>query len=315
MIGGFPASSHLPGVLTLDNPAPASDESRPTGDQSASRSDGPSDGGPDGGERSRGLRDQFKVTREAAIRLVRAHLELAQAEFAEILERVRRIAVFVGLAVALLFFVGVFAPIGAMLFLGEWLFGSIGWGVLLGMELSVALAVTLILAALGSSGGDLGRPFLVAVVLGVAVGFLLGLDVANEGWRRLGEEIAPTLAPDSRPLVVATAILAGLGGILGLVAGVRSGGLGGTIGGLVFGAILGALVGAFSAVTFGRQVGAAIGVAVGLLVWPLMAAIVLFRRGIDVERLKESFWPSQTIETTKETIEWVREQTPLGRKS
>jgi len=25
--------------------------------------------------------------------------------------------------------------------------------------------------------------------------------------------------------------------------------------------------------------------------------------------------PNQTIETTKETIEWVREQMPLGRKS
>ena len=33
------------------------------------------------------------------------------------------------------------------------------------------------------------------------------------------------------------------------------------------------------------------------------------------DSLKARFTPSQTIETTKETIEWVREQTPLGRKS
>jgi hypothetical protein len=39
------------------------------------------------------------------------------------------------------------------------------------------------------------------------------------------------------------------------------------------------------------------------------------RRGVDTDALKARFIPTATIETTKETIEWVREQTPLGRKS
>ena len=39
------------------------------------------------------------------------------------------------------------------------------------------------------------------------------------------------------------------------------------------------------------------------------------RRGVDAEALKARFLPRQTMDTTKETIEWVRAQTPLGRKS
>ena len=43
--------------------------------------------------------------------------------------------------------------------------------------------------------------------------------------------------------------------------------------------------------------------------------MIVFRNGIDKEKLRARFVPDQTIETTKETIEWVREQMPLGRKS
>ena len=52
----------------------------------------------------------------------------------------------------------------------------------------------------------------------------------------------------------------------------------------------------------------------GLLVWPLWAAALVFRHGLDFGKLKARFLPTETIETTKETIEWVREQLPLGRK-
>ncbi len=51
------------------------------------------------------------------------------------------------------------------------------------------------------------------------------------------------------------------------------------------------------------------------LLVPIFAAILVFRHGIDTEKLKDRFVPDQTIDTTKETIEWVRAQTPLGRKS
>ena len=52
-----------------------------------------------------------------------------------------------------------------------------------------------------------------------------------------------------------------------------------------------------------------------LIAWPILAGYGVARRGIDTEALKARFYPTQTIETTKETIEWVRERTPLGPKS
>lgn len=60
---------------------------------------------------------------------------------------------------------------------------------------------------------------------------------------------------------------------------------------------------------------AAIGLAVAFLTWPLVAAYLAYRDGLDVEALKARFIPSVTIETMKETIEWLRERTPLGPKS
>ena len=37
--------------------------------------------------------------------------------------------------------------------------------------------------------------------------------------------------------------------------------------------------------------------------------------GIDFETIKLRFWPQQTIDTTKETIEWAKARNPLGPKS
>ena len=36
------------------------------------------------------------------------------------------------------------------------------------------------------------------------------------------------------------------------------------------------------------------------------------RRGIDLEGLKDRFYPSQTIETSKETLEWLQKRMPPG---
>ena len=66
------------------------------------------------------------------------------------------------------------------------------------------------------------------------------------------------------------------------------------------------------AISFSRHVGIAIGICVVLIAWPALAATAL--RGYDWGALKARYWPGTTIETTKETIEWVRARTPLGRK-
>ncbi|HET7028223.1 MAG TPA: phage holin family protein [Candidatus Limnocylindrales bacterium] len=261
-----------------------------------------------------GLREELGRTRGSALRLVRAHADLAKAELGEIIDNAKRVAAFVGMAIALVLFAAMLASIGSILWLGEWWFGSIGWGVLLGTELFIALAVSLVMIGLGTRTSGQVRAFFVGLVVGVVVAVLLGLNLPNRGWSALADQLQPAVAPEWRILVLAIVVTAIVLGVLGLVAGILSrAGAGGAIGALIVGAVIGALLGALSAITFSPEVAAAIGVAVGLGVWIALAA--LEARGISFDDLKSRFYPSETIDTTKETIEWVRERTPLGRKS
>ena len=261
-----------------------------------------------------GLRAQLAATVDGARRLVAAHVELGKAELDEIMSEVGRVALFAGVALGALLLIGLLLPIGLFLFLGEWLFGSLGWGILHGTLLLLGVAVAALVVAVGRSGRAVGVGLLLAIVIGVGVGLLFGLDLSNAGWARLGEQVAPTVSPDVRPLAVGTAALAIVGALVGLLIGAR-GGMGGAIAGLVGGAIVGAALGAFSAITFGPQVGAAVGVAIGLIAWPVLLGADLARRGVDSEELTAKFTPRRTIDMTKETIEWVRARTPLGPKS
>jgi hypothetical protein len=87
------------------------------------------------------------------------------------------------------------------------------------------------------------------------------------------------------------------------------------IAGFFVGAIAGVLLGLLAAAGPSHRVAAAMGVAALLAFWPIVASVFVFRHGVDMAKLRKRFVPDQTIETTKETIEWVREQMPLGRKS
>lgn len=197
---------------------------------------------PPKGPRTRppGLREQFGITRDAVMVLVRAHIELAKAELEDIKDEVARAAGLFGIAIACLLLMAIMLPIALILFLGEWLWGSIGWGVLQGTELLIGIAVAASLAALRVKGPT--RDFLVALIVGV-----------------------------------------------------------------IFGAIL--------AYPLGYRLGAACGVSIGLLVWPILMGLTVRRSGIDAEALKARFWPQMTIDTTKETIEWAKQRSPLGPRS
>jgi MFS family permease len=219
-------------------------------------------------------------------------------------------------AIAAAIFAGLLVAFGTPLFLGEWLFGSIGWGILLGLLLMLAIAAAAGVKALDTSRSwGTGGPFLAAALVGVAVGVVLGLDLTNRGWTSLGDALAPGLDPSSRPLVIAATSLAVIGGLLALIAGAAAGGIGAGVAGLVGGAIGGALLGALTAIATGPRVGAAIGVAAGLIAFVVLTGVDIVRHGVDTEELKQRFWPERTIEVTKETIEWARERMPLTRKS
>jgi hypothetical protein len=262
-----------------------------------------------------GLREQFGATRSAALGLVRAHVALARAEFAEIVDEIKRVAALVALAFVALLTISVLLPIGVSLFVGETLFGSMGWGVLHGTLLLLGLALAAVLAALGVGRGRISVDFLIAVLSGLAVALAFGLNLTNRLWTALGNSYAPNIVTDFRPLIVGAVVLAVVVGLFGLIAGARSGGFVGAFVGAMAGAIFGALVGLLSAVALGPRVGAAIGVTVALIIWPIAMSMGIARQGVDTAALKARFWPDETIETTKETVEWVRERTPLGRRS
>jgi hypothetical protein len=262
-----------------------------------------------------GLRAQLGTTRAAAKRLFMAHVSLAQAEFSEIAAEIKRFAIAAGIAFGALLFAGTLVVIGGALFLGEWLFGSMGWGILHGLEFAVAASVVAVLAVLGASRRELSVSWVAGFAVTLIVGIAFGLDLANQGWARLGDSAFTGLEPGVRPLVTAVAVTAAVFAVLGLILGLRAAGLGGAIGGAIGGGLLGAIAGAFSAIHWGAQAGVAFGIAVGLAVWPIVLAAVVLRRGIDFTAIKNRFIPDETIRTTRETIEWMRQQAPLGPKS
>jgi uncharacterized membrane protein YqjE len=252
-----------------------------------------------------GLGEQFGRTRSAVLGLVAAHVNLAKAEFSEIGGQVKRALVLGGCALALLFFAGILLSVGLLLFFGEAVFGSLGWGVLDGTLLLLGVAAVLVLAIVDLGLGRLFAAFIVAVLVALVVGTLLAID-----WAAFSRDHPGT------PGALALALLAGavLIGILGLLLAASFGGFAAG-GGLVIGAILGLLLGWLASAGPDLRVAVAVGLAAGLLLWPISAAVLVFRHGVDMDKLRARFVPEQTIATTKETIEWVREQMPLGRKS
>jgi uncharacterized membrane protein YqjE len=252
-----------------------------------------------------GLGEQFDRTRSALIGLITAHVNLARAEFAEIAGQLKRAAAFGGIALLLLFLGAILATIGTVLFVGEVVFHSIGWGVLLGSELFIGVAALLVLAIIDLSRVRAFWSFVTALAVGLAVTGVFAVDWAAVSRNNTG-------LPGGLVLAVLTGVV--VFGLLGAALGV-SFGRGVAAAGLVAGIVFGGLLGALASAHLGLRVSVALGLAALLLFWPICAAVLVFRHGIDMGKLKDRFVPVQTIETTKETIEWVREQMPLGRKS
>jgi hypothetical protein len=261
-----------------------------------------------------GIRAQLGATIEAGKRLFRAHVDLAKSELGEIMGEVKRVLALGAMALGALLMMGLLLSVGGTLFLGEWLFGSIGWGVLLGAVLFLDIAAMALLLALDVSGRRIGSSLLVALVVGLVVGGVMAFDLTHRGWTALGDSVAAAYDPNTRAVLLAVGMSALALGMIGFATGIRSG-FALAWGRLLVWAVIGVPLGLLTVVSLPGTVGAALGVLVALVTWPILAGRDLARTGVDGEALTRKFVPQQTIDLTKETIEWVRARTPLVPKS
>jgi hypothetical protein len=244
---------------------------------------------------------------------VLAHVELAKAEAGQIAGEVGRVAALGALAIVLVIFAVFLFVIGVSLGLGEWLLGSMGWGVIHGVLLFLSVAMAAVLGALGISGRRIGGALLVSIVVAVVLSVVLGANLLNQLYTAIGDALGLAVDPGIRPLVVGMLFV----GFLGLLAGIAAAVMMDASGGGRFAAlagltVLGVAIGAFTAITFGPQVGAGIGITAGYVTWMVLMGIDVVRTGIDLEALKRRFYPVQTIDTSKETLEWLQKRMPPG---
>jgi hypothetical protein len=140
-----------------------------------------------------------------------------------------------------------------------------------------------------------------------------GLNVPNQIYAAIGEALALPVDSGTMALVVGMLLIGFFGLIAGIVAAVTMDASGGgrfvALAGLT---VLGVAIGAFTAITFETEVGVGIGITLGYITWIALMAVDVMRTGIDIEALKLRFYPTQSIDTGKETLEWLQKRMPPG---
>jgi hypothetical protein len=221
----------------------------------------------------------------------------------------REVGIIVGLALAVLvlaILTGTLLIVGGFLFLGEWLFGSMGWGIIHGTLLGILLIG---FAAVDLAGGSLrsyawGVP--AGLVVGVLVSAVLILNLGNEAAEAAAGAIEDPLlldrqwAPTLVGFVVGAVILAVVLLILGHRARWRFGSplvLGAV--GIVFGGFVGAIVASTRYQSPAGVVGLA--VTLGLITAIVVGWLLAARQGFDAEARYASLVPRATMAAFEET--------------
>ncbi|HUG47768.1 MAG TPA: phage holin family protein [Candidatus Limnocylindria bacterium] len=252
-----------------------------------------------------GLAEQFRRTREAFSGLFSAHMALLRAELGEIFGQVKVMAALAGVVLLLAFLTAILLYVGGFLFVGEWLFGSMGWGLAHGVLFGLGLIVVLGFAIVGV-GLRLGLvSFLTAAVLAVGLALLLGSNVAYETARYFAGQLA---SPFNSPASVALLAGALVFGLLLAIVGWRAGGAGAGVAGLVLGALLGLLLGwLIGGIAWQWPPAVGFAIMIGLILWPILHAALAWPR-LDLEEHFGRLKPRQTMAAASETRQWLEEQ-------
>jgi hypothetical protein len=260
------------------------------------------------------LRSAFAQTRAALRSLVVAHVDLLKAELQVAMREVAIIAGLVGAALVLAVLLLLLVWVGTWLFLGEWLFGSMGWGILHGTLFTIALMVPIGLNLAGGSVGAWVRAFVISVVLAVVLSVIFASNVIRTTSVSLGQQLQSSISldPAALPTIGAAVVGAIVFAVLFVLVGLRAGRPGVLlVGGVVVGFILGAI---FGSVTFDTKGAVAVSIAVALIAWIALAAGLAWRRGIDPKARYEKLIPRASMAQFAATRAYLEQQWQRQRK-
>lgn len=250
------------------------------------------------------------------MRMLDAHIALLRAELEIVGKELGIIAgLAVGALVILLLVLGL-VYVGGFLFIGEWLFGSMGWGIIHGTLLGAAF---LGFVGVNLAGGDM-RAYGVGAVIGVVATILLAVllisNVGNEGGEAVRTWIVGEFETEQLPfgdewLVFLVGIVVGavVGGVIALIASWQMQ-AGRPFAMLMSGLFVGGLVGAIWFPTRYQAADGVLGLAImlGLITWIVAGVVLAARRGFDAEGRYANLIPRESIEAFGRTKVFMTEQ-------
>jgi hypothetical protein len=252
------------------------------------------------------------------MRMIGAHMALLRAELQITGKELGIIVALAGGAFAIAVLVAILLYVGTFLFLGDWLFGSMGWGIIHGTLIG---AVFLAYVGINLAGGHLSRygwGGVIGVIVGVVLAVLLLSNVGNESgeWLRRfleGEFVTEDLPFGAEWLVTlgGAAVVGIIALVVGLIIGWRVDQRGRALVGVgIVSFVLGAFVGAIYASTRYDAPDGVFGLAlmVGLLTWIIAGIILAVRAGFDPEARYADLVPRESFEAFNKTKEFLLEQ-------
>lgn len=244
----------------------------------------------------------------AGQKLADAHIELLRAELTV---AGRELGIVIGMAVAILVLAvvaGLLLVIGTCLFLGEWLFGSMAWGIVHGVSFFVALIVPLALDLAGGRRDAFARGLVAALMVTIVLWALFASNLLRDSAVNMARSLESSLAIEPAFLPTLVGLVAGavVLGVACLVLGLRRGGVGRL---LVLGLLVGAIVGAIlGSVTFDTKGALAIALTIGLIAWIGVTILVAVRTGFDPEGRYEAMVPRESIAMAQDTKTFLQRQ-------
>jgi hypothetical protein len=252
------------------------------------------------------------------MRLLDAHIKLLRAELDVIGREIGLIAALVLGALALAFLTGILLYVGGALFLGDWLFGSMGWGIIHGTLLAVALIGFVGINLAGGDARRYGWGFVIGVVAAVVVALLLLSNVGNEGGEAGRDWLVDQFQTEQLPfgeewLVLLSGIVIGaiLGLIVGLIVAWRGGLTGsGRTAAIIGLTVLGAIVLAIWLPTRYQAADGVLGLAItiGFLTWIVAGIALAARAGFDPEARYANLIPRESIAAFESSKAFLLEQ-------